>query len=46
MTPPDNDLPPGAGNDEEQHQRDVGAALFLGMVVLALLLIGYIYIRS
>lgn len=31
--------------DERQHQRDVGAALLLGAVVLALLMVGYVWLR-
>lgn len=32
-------------NDEQRHQRDIGAALLLGMVVLGVLLVGYAWIR-
>ena len=31
--------------DEQQHQRDAGAALLLGAVVVALLMIGYVYLQ-
>ncbi len=32
--------------NEQQHQRDAGAALLLGAVVVALLMIGYMYLHS
>ncbi len=32
--------------NEREHQRDAGAALLLGAVVLALLMIGYMYLRG
>ena len=32
--------------DEREHQRDAGAALLLGAVVVALLMIGYMYLRG
>ncbi len=32
--------------NEQQHQRDAGAALLLGAVVVALLMIGYMYLRG
>lgn len=36
------DEPP---EDERKHQRDSGAALLLGAVVLAVLMVGYVYLR-
>jgi hypothetical protein len=32
--------------NEHEHQRDAGAALLLGAVVVALLMIGYVYLRG
>jgi hypothetical protein len=32
--------------NEHEHQRDAGAALLLGAVVVALLMIGYMYLRG
>ncbi len=32
--------------NEHQHQRDAGAALLLGAVVVAVLMIGYMYLRG
>lgn len=32
--------------NEREHQRDAGAALLLGAVVVALLMIGYMYLRG
>jgi hypothetical protein len=31
--------------DESKHQRDTGAALLLGAVVLAVLMVAYVYLR-
>ena len=31
---------------EREHQRDAGAALLLGAVVVALLMLGYMYLRG
>jgi len=36
------DEPP---DDESRHQRDCGAALLLGAIVLALLMVGYVYLH-
>lgn len=33
-------------DSEQEHQRDAGAALLLGAVVVALLMIGYMYLRG
>ena len=32
--------------NEQQHQRDSGVALLLGAVVVAVLMIGYMYLRG
>jgi hypothetical protein len=37
-----NQQPPS----EREHQRDAGAALLLGAVVLALLMLGYVYVHG
>lgn len=36
------DEPP---DDERRHQRDAGAGLLLGAVVLAVLMVAYVYLR-
>jgi hypothetical protein len=38
-----SDHQPGS---EQQHQRDSGAALLIGAVVVALLMIGYVYLHG
>ena len=32
--------------NEREHQRDAGAALLLGAVVVAILMVGYVYLRG